>query len=59
MKNLEKKKISPHKYSENKTVNALLESIEKTGGIDKKTADFIRASSREFRENFEFRHDQE
>jgi hypothetical protein len=27
------------KYTVNKTVNALLESIEKTGGIDKETAD--------------------
>ena len=45
-------------FSKNRAMNSFLMEIEETGGIDKETADCIRLSSKEFRENFEFKHDQ-
>lgn len=50
----EKKQV----FSQNKSMNDFLTEVNSTGGIDKETADHIRSSSREFREDFEFKHDQ-
>ena len=45
------------RLSKNNSINSFLQEIEKYGGITKETAEEIRKSGREFREDFEFEHD--
>ncbi|OAD21219.1 hypothetical protein THIOM_003022 [Candidatus Thiomargarita nelsonii] len=47
----------PAKFSKNKALNGFLTAVERTGGIKKESAEVIRRLGREFREDFELRHD--
>jgi hypothetical protein len=51
-------KLGPAKFSKNQALNGFLTEVERTGGIKKESTEAIRRLGREFREDFEFRHDQ-
>lgn len=57
---LAQKKSLPQtvEFSQNKSLNAFMGAVEKSGGITQDTMEEIQRSGREFREDFELRHDQ-